>query len=105
MWWSSLENERPSGTFNRPAGMDAQVLAMVLREATGRSLSTYMEERLWSRLGMESDAFWIVDRDGMELAFGGLHAQLRDYARFGLVFSQRRQDVQGSADSAGPVDT
>jgi CubicO group peptidase (beta-lactamase class C family) len=82
----SLENERPPGTFNRPVGMDAQVLAMVLREATGRSLSTYMEEKLWSRLGVESDAFWIVDGDGMELAFGGLHAQLRDYARFGLFF-------------------
>ncbi len=82
----SLENERPPGTFNRPVSMDTQVLAMVLCEATGRSLSTYMEEKLWSRLGMESDAFWIVDGDGMALAFCGLHARLRDYARFGLFF-------------------
>lgn len=82
----SLKNARPPGTFNHYVSMDTQVLAMVLREATGRSLSAYMEEKLWSRLGAESDAYWIVDGTGMELAFGGLNALLRDYARFGLLF-------------------
>ena len=91
----SLENERPPGTFHRRVSMDAQVLAMVLREATGRSLSTYMEEKLWSRLGMESDAFWIVDGDGMELVFCGFHAQLRDYARFGLFFLNQGKTFRG----------
>ncbi len=82
----SLKNVCPPGTFNHYVSMDTQVLGMVLREATGRSLSAYMEEKLWSRLGTEADAFWLVDDRGMELAFGGLNAVLRDYARFGLLF-------------------
>lgn len=82
----SLKNQRPPGSYHHYVSMDTQVLAMVLREATGRSLSTYMEEKLWSRLGAEADAFWLLDDDGTELAFGGLNAILRDYARFGLLY-------------------
>ena len=48
--------------------------------------STYMEEKLWSRMGVESDAYWLLDKEGMELVFGGLNAVLRDYARFGLLY-------------------
>ena len=82
----SLKNRRPPGSYHHYVSMDTQVLAMVLREATGRSLSTYMEEKLWSRIGAEADAFWLLDGDGMELSFGGLNAVLRDYARFGMLF-------------------
>lgn len=80
-----LDRTRPPGTYNRIAGMDTQVLAMVLRAATGQSLAAYMEEKLWSRLGVEGDAFWLVDANETELAFCGLNARLRDYARFGLL--------------------
>jgi hypothetical protein len=83
---ASLENESEPGTRHHYVSMDSQVLGMVLREATGKSLSSYLEERIWKRIGMESDATWIVDGDGMELAFGGLNVVLRDYARFGLLY-------------------
>ena len=86
---------RPPGKAHGMVSMDAQVLAMVLREATGRSLSTYMEEKLWSRLGVEADAFWLVDDSGMEMAFGGLNASLRDYARFGLLFLNAGRNFRG----------
>ena len=59
--------------------------AMVLAAATGQRLAAYMEEKLWSRLGVEGDAFWLVDASETELAFCGLNARLRDYARFGLL--------------------
>ncbi len=83
---ASLENEVEPGTRHHYVSMDTQVLGMVLREATGQDLSAYLEDRIWKRIGMESDAFWMVDGDGMELAFGGLNAVLRDYARFGLLY-------------------
>ena len=35
---------------------------------------------------MEPDAYWLTDSGGIELAFGGLNATLRDYARFGLLY-------------------
>ncbi len=83
---TSLESEREPGTYNNYVSMDTQVLAMLLREATGQNLTDYMENKLWSKMGMEEDAHWLLDRKGMELAFGGLNAVLRDYARFGLLY-------------------
>lgn len=91
----SLKNRYPPGTYHHYVSMDTQVLAMVLREATGRNLSAYMEEKLWSRMGAEADAFWLLDGDAMELAFGGLNAVLRDYARFGLLFLNEGKNFRG----------
>ena len=90
----SLANQRPPGSFHHYVSMDTQVLGMVLREATGESLSRYMEKCLWSRLGTEADAFWIIDGNGMELAFGGFNAILRDYARFGLLFLNKGKNFR-----------
>ena len=82
----SLKSEREPGTYNHYVSMDTQVLGMVLRETTGQTLSSYLEEKIWKKTGMESDAYWLVDSTGMEMAFGGLNVVLRDYARFGQLF-------------------
>jgi hypothetical protein len=74
------------GSFNRYNSTDTHVLGMVLRGATGRSLSDYLQAKLWEPLGMEADAFWIVDGAGAEMAAGGLNAVLRDYARLGCCY-------------------
>ncbi len=68
---------------------NTQVLARVLREATGESLTDYLERELWHPLGMEHDAFWNLGRDGTELAFCCLNVTLRDYARFGQLYLQQ----------------
>ncbi len=83
---ASLQTERKSGAYNHYVSMDTQVLGMIVREATGKTLSAYAEEKLWKPLGMESDALWLIDSAGMEAAFGGLNAVLRDYARFGRLY-------------------
>jgi CubicO group peptidase (beta-lactamase class C family) len=59
------------GTFNRYNTTDTHVLGMVVRGATGRSLTEYFREKLWDPLGAEADAFWIVDSTGVEVAGGG----------------------------------
>ncbi len=91
---ATLENERPSGTFHHYVSMDTQVLGMILERATGRSPSAYLEEKIWQRIGPESDAHWLLDGSGTELAFGGLNVTLRDYARFGRLYL-RNGDWQG----------
>ncbi|MBP7604679.1 MAG: serine hydrolase [Spirochaetes bacterium] len=83
---ASLQSERKPGVYNHYVSMDTQVLGMIIREATGKTLSAYTEEKLWKPLGMESDALWLVDSAGMEAAFGGLNVVLRDYARFGRLY-------------------
>lgn len=86
----------PPGTFNRYNSMDAQVLGMILRRTTGKTQADYLEEKLWSPLGMESDAYWITDDKGVEFAAGGLIASLRDFAKLGLLYENggRWHEVQ-----------
>ncbi len=83
---AKLKNEKTPGTYNKYVSADTQVLSMVLAKATGKSLTEYMQEKLWSRLGAEENAEWLTDPAGTEMAFGGLNVTLRDYARFGLLY-------------------
>jgi len=83
---ATLTRDREPGTYNRYNSIDTQVLGMLLVRATGRSLSSYLEEKIWQPLRMESDAYWLLDDTGMELALGGLNVTLRDYARFGELY-------------------
>jgi CubicO group peptidase (beta-lactamase class C family) len=83
---ASCRPERKPGTYNRYNSTDTHVIGMVVRNATGRSLSDYLREKLWEPLGMEADAFWVVDNTGAEFAGGGLNAVLRDYAKLGQLY-------------------
>jgi len=91
----NLPNERKPGTFNKYVSADTQVLSMVLVGATEKSLTENMQEKLWSRLGAEYDAEWLTDPTGTEMAFGGLNATLRDYARFGLLYLNQGVNFKG----------
>lgn len=81
-----LKNARPPGTYNLYVSIDTQVLGMILVQATGKSITEYMNEKLWSKIGAESDAYWIIDKAGMEFAIGGLNVTARDYAKIGQLF-------------------
>lgn len=93
---ASLERARPPGTLQHYVSVDTQVLGSILVRATGRDLATYASQKLWKPLGMEFDAIWLVDGTGMEWAFGGLNASLRDLARFGWLYANggRRNERQ-----------
>ncbi len=82
----TLKNERPPGKFRHYVSMDTQVLGMLVRNATGMTLSDNLEKNIWQKAGMESDAYWLIDSTGMELAFGTLNVTLRDFARFGVIY-------------------
>ena len=63
--------------------VNSDVLGWVIRRVTGKSAGQVLSERIWSRLGMEQDAYFTVDSVGTEFAGGGLNTGLRDLARFG----------------------
>ncbi len=68
-------------TYRRYLSINTEILGQVIKNATGRGLAEYMEEKLWSKLGADHDAYWTLSND-TELAMGGLSVSLRDYARF-----------------------
>ena len=70
------------------AGAQTEVLGLVLRGATGRTLCDYVAEKIWQPLGAQSQATWLVNpQDGVELAQGGFNATVRDYARLGWMMA------------------
>ncbi|MEU6016373.1 serine hydrolase [Streptomyces sp. NPDC047515] len=62
---------------------NVEALAEVLRRITGLSTSALLGELLWSKLGAEEDAYYVLDSDGVEAACGGFSATARDVARIG----------------------
>lgn len=81
-----LKRAREPGTYNLYVSIDTQVLGMILVKATGKSITEYMNEKIWSQIGAESEAYWLVDKSGMEFAIGGLNVTARDYAKLGQLF-------------------
>jgi len=82
-------NERlvPAGTRFYYASIETEVLGLVLRNAVGRPITAYLEEKIWQPMGAEADATWLVDRSGQEATFCCINAVLRDYARLGLLLA------------------
>lgn len=72
-------------TYRRYLSINTEILGQVIKNATGRGLAEYMEEKLWSKLGADHDAYWTLS-DDTELAMGGLSVSLRDYARFARLY-------------------
>jgi len=68
---------------------NTDVLAWIMKRLLNRSLAEIMQERIWSRLGAERDAFWIVDPATAETSGSGLLSTLRDKARFGQMLLER----------------
>ncbi len=71
--------------YRRYLSINTEILGEVIKNATGRSLAEYMEEKLWKKIGADHDAYWTLS-NGTELAMGGLSVSLRDYARFARLY-------------------
>ncbi len=82
-------NERlvPAGTRFSYASVETQVLGLVLKAAIGRTVSDYLQEKIWQPIGAEADATWLIDTSGQEATYCCLNAVLRDYARLGLLLA------------------
>lgn len=72
-------------THRKYLSINTEILGEVITKATGYSLSKYMEEKLWKKIGVQSNAYWTLNNN-KELAMGGLNISLRDYARFGRLY-------------------
>lgn len=82
----TLVNELPPGTYNKYVSIDTHILGMIIVKATGKSLTNYLQEKIWQPIGAEFDAYWLADGKGMEMANGGLNASLRDFAKLGRLY-------------------
>ena len=64
---------------------NADVIGWLISRVSGQSYEQFISERIWSKLGMEHDAYFTVDRAFMPVVTGGMNSTLRDAARFALM--------------------
>ncbi len=79
----------PRGTRFNYNSANTQLLTLVMERATGKNISTYLQEKIWQPLGMESDAFWSLDKRGKgaaEKSFCCLQARAIDFAKIGRLW-------------------
>lgn len=63
--------------------VNTDVLGWIVERVGGAPMAEQLRQRVWSKMGMEQDAYYQVDATGTAFAGGGLNAALRDLARFG----------------------
>ncbi len=79
----------PPGTKFEYQSVNTQVLGLLLEKVTGKRLNAYAQEKLWSKIGAESDAFFYESKSQPNTcAFACFNATVRDYARVGLMMLQ-----------------
>ncbi|HMR20317.1 MAG TPA: serine hydrolase [Sphingobacterium sp.] len=83
-----MKSEADPGTRFKYSSGDSQVLGLVLQRALkDKSISQYLEEKIWQPLGMEYPASWSLDKkNGMEKTFCCVNARARDFAKIGRLY-------------------
>lgn len=76
------------GTEWEYLSVNTQLLGLIVEKATGKHLTDYLQEKLWTPLGMEFNAGWSIDskKEGTEKAFCCINARARDFAKFGRLY-------------------
>jgi CubicO group peptidase (beta-lactamase class C family) len=78
--------EEPGRVFKYLSG-NTFLLSVVLKNATGKTLSAYASEKLWKPIGAKHPAYWSLDRrDGQEKAYCCFNSNARDFARLGRLY-------------------
>lgn len=78
----------PPGDTWQYVSIDTHVIGMVIRGATGRSVSALLSEKVLAHLGLERDGYYVTDGAGVAFVLGGLNFTTRDFARFGQMILQ-----------------
>lgn len=81
--------EQAPGTLWAYEGGNTILLGLILEKATGRTVSDYFFQKIWSCIGAENDAHWNLDKEkGLAKTFSGFYATPRDFARIGKLYLQ-----------------
>lgn len=84
MLQEAKETAPPGTQFSYNNG-SSETLGWIIRTITGKSLAENVSERIWSKIGMEENAYYVTDETGVEQASAGLNATARDMAKFGQL--------------------
>ena len=99
--WFLMHNRKMRevpGVFAEYRSVDTQMLGMVIKKITNKSLVDFFGENIWQKVGTAHIATWNVDRvGGTEKAFCCFNATARDYALVGAELIKPASTIISSA--------
>lgn len=83
-------------------GGNTVLLGMALEAATQKKISNYFEEKIWTKIGAASPAYWNLDTEnGFEKPFTGVYATAKDFGMLGqCILHHGKVNGQEIVDSA-----
>jgi len=69
------------------SGVNTFILGWLIEKITGEPFQDTFTREVWRYIGAESDASFLAYRYGIPLTHGGFLSNMRDMARFGLLFT------------------
>ncbi len=69
------------------SGVNTFILGWLIEKITGEPFQDTFSREVWRYIGAESDASFLAYRYGIPLTHGGFLSNMRDMARFGLLFT------------------
>jgi len=67
--------------------VNSAVLGWLIEKITGKSFAEVLSDEIWSRIGAEDNGLVTVNASDYAAVHGGIVGNLRDVARFGLLFT------------------
>ncbi len=77
----------PPNTVFSYSTFNTQILGYIVEEVTKTPWNRVVAERIWKKVGMEGDALLAISPAGEPLSGGIFASRLRDFARYGLLFT------------------
>jgi len=86
-FFTGTPTHEPGAVFNYDTGA-SQVLASLVRRLSGMEVMDFLEERLFTPLGLRDERFWLKDPSGCCQGGTGLCMSLRDLNRVALCLAE-----------------
>lgn len=81
-------------TYFYYSSASTQILTIALSRALqaknpNLTVSDYLSQKIWKPLGMDADALWHTDKQGMELGYCCINTNARNFAKLGQLMLQK----------------
>jgi len=84
---ANLKIKKPADQSFEYISIATQLLGNIIEEATGESVTSYLEQKIWSKIGTANNFTWSLDRKGGRAkAFCCINGVAEDFAKFGRLF-------------------
>ena len=91
----AMERKMPGHEAFEYNSINTFVMNRIVERVADKPLYELYSDRIWSKLGMEHDTYYMVSPSGNTLGFMGINATLRDTARFGIAFTPSAEKIAG----------